>query len=260
MEMALDIRAARRLRPDNGRIVRHSACRHSAGGGFIFRPTSPVTHYFENIRLSPPQLNNHTAARSAAESILMKTNQPSDSIRGVNRVVPSDFLSLPPLLLAVLSLFFALPAVAGHKVEVSDPVLAQQMANQGARLLADYEGYQLYEVAEVPPSVSGRHSLEVRDEYDHIWLNAGPIDTTSAAAAALRKPRGTFAGKRMHLLQFVGPVKPAWYEALAQTGVHVVNYIPENSYLVYGDAKALAQLRANGPRGATCAVGWRVLE
>src|ERR1039457_6587177 len=99
----------------------------------------------------------------------MKTKQPSRaSIRGVNRIVPSGLLSLPPLLLAVFSLFFALPAVAGHKVQVSDPALAQQMANQGGRLLADYEGYQLYEVAEVPPSIPGRHDLEVRDEYNQI--------------------------------------------------------------------------------------------
>jgi len=173
----------------------------------------------------------------------MKTKQPRESIRGVNRIVPSDLHSLPPLLLAVFSLLFALPAVAGHKVQVSDPALAQQMANQGGRLLADYQDYQLYDVAEVPPSIPGRHDLEVRDEYNQILLNAAPIDTTSAAAAALRKPRGAFAGKRMHLLQFVGPVKPDWYAALAQTGVRVVNYIPENSYLVYGDAKALAQLQ-----------------
>ena len=106
----------------------------------------------------------------------MKIKPPRESIRGLHCIVPSDLFSLPPLLLAVFSLLIALPAVAGHKVQVSDPALAQQMANQGGRLLADYQGYQLYEVAEVPPSIPGRHDLEVRDEYNQILLNAAPIE------------------------------------------------------------------------------------
>ena len=179
---------------------------------------------------------------------IMKAVKPRESIRSVHRILLTNLLCLsarrlPPVLLAVFGLLFTLPAVAGHKVQISDPALAQQVANQGGRLLADYGGYQLYEVAEVPPNIPGSPKLEIRDEYNHIWLHAAPIDTTTAAATALRKSLGPFAGKRMHLLQFVGPVKPAWYEALAQTGVQVVNYIPENAYLVYGDAKALAQLQ-----------------
>ena len=43
----------------------------------------------------------------------------------------------------------------------------------------------------------------------------------------------------MRLVQFVGPIRPEWYKALVATGVHVVTYIPNNSYLVYGTAKTL---------------------
>jgi hypothetical protein len=35
METALDMRTARRLRPDNARIVRPFSCRHGVSGGFI---------------------------------------------------------------------------------------------------------------------------------------------------------------------------------------------------------------------------------
>src|SRR5439155_10177969 len=50
--------------------------------------------------------------------------------------------------------------------------------------------------------------------------------------------------KRMHLVQFVGPVQPAWRDEVEATGVQIVAYIPENAYLVYGDAQSIGQLQA----------------
>ena len=137
----------------------------------------------------------------------------------------------------------AIPSMAAHKLQVSDPAVARELADQGARLLADYGGWQLYEVQQVPPGLLSRPAVEGRDGYNRIELNAGPIDTTSAAAKALRRARGAFTGRRLHLVQFVGPTQPAWHEALAGTGVRVVSYVPENAYLVYGDSAALARLQ-----------------
>jgi hypothetical protein len=137
----------------------------------------------------------------------------------------------------------AFPSLAAHKVQVSDPALARELAGKGARLLADYGGWQLYEVDQVPPGLFNRPQAEDRDRYNVIELNAGPIDTTSVEAKALRKARGDFAGKRMHLVQFAGPPQPVWHEALAGTGVRIVTYIPENAYLVYGSSEALARVQ-----------------
>ena len=47
----------------------------------------------------------------------------------------------------------------------------------------------------------------------------------------------------MHLVQFAGPIQPAWLDALAATGVRVVTYIPSNAYLVYADAGTIDLLR-----------------
>ena len=44
-------------------------------------------------------------------------------------------------------------------------------------------------------------------------------------------------------MQFAGPVKPQWLDELKQNGVQIVSYIPENAYLVYGDAAALARMQ-----------------
>ena len=43
-------------------------------------------------------------------------------------------------------------------------------------------------------------------------------------------------------MQFAGPIRPEWLEALRATGVRVVSYIPNNTYLVFGEARALDAL------------------
>ncbi|MCU0857898.1 MAG: S8 family serine peptidase, partial [Pontiellaceae bacterium] len=132
------------------------------------------------------------------------------------------------------------PAQSAHKVQVSDPVTAQQIVAKGGRLLADYGSYQLYAVESIGPELADAASVEIRDDYDRIELNAGMIITTEPAVQALRKPVGAFKGKHTHLVQFIGPVQPAWYAALEETGVRIVCYIPQNAYLIFGDADSLA--------------------
>ena len=92
---------------------------------------------------------------------------------------------------------------------------------------------------------------------DRIFLNAGAIDTTSDYAQTQRASAvlGSFSGKRLHLVQFTGPVQPQWVDSLAADGLRVVNYIPDNAYLVWGDAAAIAQLQARA-RTAASSVQW----
>jgi len=126
---------------------------------------------------------------------------------------------------------------------VSDPALAGQLAASGARRIADYGGFQLFDVDHATATAwAGR--MELRDEYNVIQLNAARLDTSRPQIQALRKPAAAFAGKRLHLIHFAGPVQPAWRESLLQAGAQIVSYIPQNAYLVYGDGAALARLQA----------------
>jgi len=132
-----------------------------------------------------------------------------------------------------------------HKVRVSDPATAAELKEQGARLLADYGGFQLFETSAAPsPATLQRDRVESADAFDFIELNAGPLDTRVPEVLALRKTVAPFAGRKLHLVQFVGPIKPEWRDALEQTGVTVVHYVPQNAYLVHGDSAALAKLQA----------------
>ena len=153
---------------------------------------------------------------------------------------PRASLLAGSLLLALLAA--ARPAAA-HKVKVWDPSIAKLIVDDGGQLLADYGSFQVYEVANLRPEMLQSDNAEIRDDDNGILLNAARIDTSTAAVKALHKPVGVFSGKRLHLVQFVGPVQNAWHEALKKTGGQIVSYLPENAYLVYGDAQSLAKLQ-----------------
>src|ERR1700722_7397404 len=150
------------------------------------------------------------------------------------------------LLLASLLIFTLLAATrpaAAHKVKVSDPSIAKLIVEDGGQLLADYGSFQLYEGDPLRPEVLQAENTEVRDDSNQILLNAASIDTSAAAVKALRHPVGAFNGKRLHLVQFVGPIQNAWHESLRKTGAQIISYLPENAYLVYGDAPSLDKLQ-----------------
>ena len=93
---------------------------------------------------------------------------------------------------------------------------------------------------------------------DDVLLNVGAIVTTSAQAAALRAAVGSFEGRRLHLVQFAGPIRPEWHEDLEATGADVIQYIPSYAYLVYGDAVGPVPAAGDGPDLGRRAVGRRL--
>lgn len=138
------------------------------------------------------------------------------------------------------------------KVRVPKSLLTPQFLRTGARVVAEYENFAVVEVAAgAAPAVQG---AEVLTQENKILLNAGALDTTTAAVKSLQKARGQFNGKTLHMIQFAGPIQPAWYNQMTQTGVEVVTYIPSNSYLVYGDSKQLGALQAMA--SASAQVQW----
>lgn len=85
-----------------------------------------------------------------------------------------------------------------------------------------------------------------------IQLNVGTLEP---AAGAPRAPVEAFEGKRLHLVQFGGPIQGAWVDALAADGLQVLDYLPDYAYIVYGDAAALQRMQARAARGSS-AITW----
>jgi hypothetical protein len=148
------------------------------------------------------------------------------------------------LFAAVLFSLAGIALAAPHKWRVGDPALAKSLLSRGGKLVADYGGFQLIQADDSALTNFDANRLENEDDFDAIKLNAAQLDTRAAEIQALRKPASTFTGKRLHLVQFTGPVRPEWHSALEKTGAHIVSYIPENAYLIYGDAKALGRMQS----------------
>lgn len=90
-------------------------------------------------------------------------------------------------------------------------------------------------------------ALQVRDEFDMIKTSRGPLNTRLGLAAsfpghpaAKHYPRGT-AG--VHLLQFIGPVLPAWDAAVRSLGVQPIQYLPLHAFICAGTPEAVAAAR-----------------
>jgi len=162
------------------------------------------------------------------------------SVRGVSPAVSFVVLAL----LTTTSLLKAADFRPGtHKVEAYDSATAARLEAAGGKVVADYGSYQVYSVETVDVELLAASKIELRDEFNLVRLNAAVLDTTRAETKTLRKAVGSFTGKRMHLVQFVGAVQPAWAEQLEGLGVQIVAYVPFNAYLVYGDATSLSRVQ-----------------
>jgi uncharacterized repeat protein (TIGR01451 family) len=144
---------------------------------------------------------------------------------------------------------------AARKLRTGSALAAAQLQQQGARLLADYGSFQfLAAPADRAVALAAAVGADVVDEQDVIELHSGFLRTTEPAVRALREPLPPFAGRRLHLVQFVGPIKQEWQAELLATGVELVAYLPHNAYLIYGDAPTLGRVLAWA--GLSPAVQW----
>jgi hypothetical protein len=138
-----------------------------------------------------------------------------------------------------------------HKVKVTDPELMQKANSSKARVIADYGAFILAEAdSNTADNLTTTRQAEVRDDFNLIMLNSGVVDTTSERGIRLQKSGAgrNGVGRRLHLVQFPGPIKPEWYDALRNTGAEIVTYIPNNAYLVYGNKASLQRIQRAAQR------------
>lgn len=133
------------------------------------------------------------------------------------------------------------------KLKITSAAASQKAAAYGGELMADYGSFQLWAVPAVAvPGESLPDGMEQDPGEDVIELNAGPIHTGRGAAKASSLPLAAETLdpgiKRLHLVQFIGPIQPGWHALLLEQGWQVVSHVPRNAYLVYGDASALSRL------------------
>jgi len=127
-----------------------------------------------------------------------------------------------------------------HKVRI-EGAAGEVLKSATATRVHDYGSFQVLEVDRATADrLLGAGSASNADGHNLLLLNTGAIDTTSVSAVELgAKSLDVSGSKRLHLVQFPGPIKPEWMTMLEATGAQVVTPIPSNAYLVYGDDRAL---------------------
>ncbi|MCA0350835.1 MAG: S8 family serine peptidase [Chloroflexi bacterium] len=122
----------------------------------------------------------------------------------------------------------------------------QQVQQAGGRLLVEYPSMSLWQV---PDQQLARLDSAVlnfaRPDFDQLALRGLTLDTRQAQTELnipqhLRQTRS--AGEQYWLVQFIGPVKDQWLEQLTAIGLEISIAMPQNGFLVWGDAAELAAL------------------
>ncbi|HSF24091.1 MAG TPA: S8 family serine peptidase [Blastocatellia bacterium] len=164
-------------------------------------------------------------------------------------------------------------------IQASDARALERATASGAIELADYQSFKLFALEQpalereeerrsrgakaqregdsAPQLLDSLASFTVRDDFNVLFLRSGAIDTTAEDApgdflglgrAAPADQARTSAlgqsssGSRLRLIQFVGPVKGEWLDRLRASGIEPIAYVPNNGYLVRGDAQASARM------------------
>ncbi|WP_224363257.1 S8 family serine peptidase [Hyalangium versicolor] len=121
-----------------------------------------------------------------------------------------------------------------------------EQSGVSATLLGDYGSFKVIEVDDAALE-SLPEGAQSRDDLNDLLLNAGVIDTASAHGQSLRGMSVPVFGKRLHIVQFAGPIQEAWVQELEATGVKLITYIPNNAYIVHGDGPSLSRLQKHIP-------------
>jgi subtilisin-like proprotein convertase family protein len=113
-----------------------------------------------------------------------------------------------------------------------------------ARVIARYESFTLVEAAGDDAERLRQAGADRRDDMRDVRLGGREVDPAQRRSLAAKGTPRRGRAQGLALVQFVGPVKPAWLERVTATGVRVVHYAAQNGYVVHGAGQALDELAA----------------
>ena len=110
-----------------------------------------------------------------------------------------------------------------------------------ARVVARYEDFTLAEAAGSDDERLREAGAGRRDDMREVNLPAADFDPR-ADRGSLAARGGPDRDETLAVVQFVGPVKDAWFDRLEATGAQVVQYAAQNGYLVHAHGDEVDRL------------------
>jgi len=112
-------------------------------------------------------------------------------------------------------------------------------------MISPQKFWLLAPLAAVAAIASAAGSTESGSPVNRLEFTAHPIDTRQGIPAAPSPFSSAVSpGPGLQLVQFDGPIRQAWLDALAARSVTPVQYVASNGYLVWADEAGQAQLAA----------------
>lgn len=165
-----------------------------------------------------------------------------------------------PLCLAIATALASTVSVASASSVVSASIgqarlvvpsdAAPAAAEAGAQLLHDYGAFRLYRVDGAHLARLQASALAPELATNTIEFNTVSLDTAAAPPdlpAAYRVADSN--GPTLRIVQFPGPIAHEWADALERSGARIVQYIPNNAYVVLVDAATSSALDVKASRG-----------
>ena len=116
--------------------------------------------------------------------------------------------------------------------------------SSGAQLLEDYGSFALYrlDAGALRTAQAASTQTQTDSEADSLLFTAHPFDTQRDTLSAPAPFALASAGPGLQIVQFVGPVKQAWLDALVAHGIKPVHYVANSGYIVWADEAGLTEL------------------
>ena len=148
-------------------------------------------------------------------------------------------------LIALLVLMGPIEANASSVlVDASDGKTLAALEAAGSATIADRGSYRVLSLPnEAARNVASAAGLSPRADFDAIHLKRATVDTKSVRRTSLSDQR------RLKLVQFAAPPTDAELDEHRATGAEIVQYVPQNAYLVWttNEPTARALSKRAGP-------------
>jgi subtilisin-like proprotein convertase family protein len=149
------------------------------------------------------------------------------------------------------------PDRSPHLLLVPDTAKATVALDKAnARTLARYEAFTLVEARGQDEADLRSAGADRRDDMREVSLPGGELDPLRSRSSLAAKGASD-PDEALTLVQFAGPVKEAWLDRLRDSGARIVQYVPQNAYVVHArgnEVERLAGLVGTVP--AVRAVTW----
>jgi hypothetical protein len=145
----------------------------------------------------------------------------------------------------------------GSTSGIAMPVDSNLLAAAGASVVDEEQNYLVISlpgasVSSLQRGLTGQvQGFEVRNDFDILDFRAGPVDVrapqTMPPAPWFRADPLPSPARDAFIIQFAAPPKQEWFDVLRVSGVTILDYMPQNAYLVLATASAVSDLQKSLP-------------